>query len=134
MHKEDSAYTWRNDLKEEYQTDELKIVNPLDTELPDGTPKREIDNDYDKVYEYRADIVRSDIGTLSMCDGVLVNWEDDVQMAGTPMELMYAYSNEIETVLVYDGDIKSLSPWLHYYSHEITDALDEGMNYLIDHV
>lgn len=129
MHVED-GYDWRNELKQEYETDDIEIVNPLDTELPDGTPKREIDNDFDVVYEHRNEIVKTDIGILSMCDGILVNWIDDVQMAGTPMEMMYAYTNEIETVMAYEGKIKNLSPWLHYYSHEVVDTLDEGIEYL----
>lgn len=112
--------------------DEANNWRDLATELLGGK-----DSVYDPmVRDYRgrelepgiaAEIVENDKEDILMCGHVLVMYEKP--SVGTSMEVLFAWQNEIE-VIVVDRSGRPLSPWLVYHSHHVFKTLEEACAYI----
>lgn len=117
QHAQDNGKGWRALVKENY--DECSWVDPLDTW-----------NTHDEYKEWTdIDIVEDDLFMLDDCRGLLVHWEE-VATCGTPMEMRYAYNNNIFTVVQTTIPKEKLSPWLRYHVNCIVETFDEAVNTL----
>jgi nucleoside 2-deoxyribosyltransferase len=72
-------------------------------------------------------IVEEDLRLIDGCRALLVHWEE-VPTCGTPMEIRYAYANDIFTVVQHTLD--DPSPWLTYHAHVEVEAFQEAVDTL----
>lgn len=111
----DYGKTWRKELKEKYTQIEWK--DPL--ERTDYSDEKILD------YNDSIEIVESDLSLIDESDCLLVNWEEEVPTCGTPMEVRYAYSNNIPVVV--KSSLDSISPWMIYHSDAVVDTFEEAI-------
>lgn len=74
-----------------------------------------------------AEIVENDKADIDQCQALLVYY--DKPSVGTSMEILYAWQQRIDIVLV-DRSGAPLSPWLIYHCHRIVKTLDEACDLL----
>lgn len=130
LHKQD-VVAWREALEDKYKLyDNVELINPLDQNPSEH--KASMIDDHEEIYFHRNEIVRSDLVALRKATGLLVNWVPDVETAGTPMEMVYAVQWSTPIALVYSGNEKMLSPWLHYHADEVFDILEDGIEFLLE--
>jgi len=136
QHKEETGLkTWREVVEEKCKdSEELNPFNPLYMRLPDGRFKTEIRDEKEVVHEYQEEIVESDLREIRNCEAMMVNWEKGVETAGTPMEMIYGKQHSVDVVIVFDGDVTHLSPWLNYHSDKVVDSFDEAIEYIKNNV
>jgi len=71
------------------------------------------------------EIVELDLADVDRCDVVLANcWKGGW---GTPMEIMYAWMNDIPILVVVPPDLPFVSPWLQYHAQDIYTSLDNAL-------
>lgn len=127
-----AANGWREVIEDVYE-DELSvhIVNPLKLELSDGRTKLDICGNDELVDHFGDEIVETDLACIRGCTGVLVNWDDSTQTAGTPMEMMHAKEYGVPVALVYKGNPRNISPFLKYFSDIVFRSIKNGMDFLV---
>lgn len=140
QHVDDGGKGWRNRLTAEYDDASIEFLNPLDKYdatvedviwvEPGDEPHQDTVEDYEEVIT-TVELVEGDKDLIDESDAVLLRY-DDVQMWGSPMEMMYAF-DRMRPVVVWDGrDDRTgrLSPWIHYHADFIGHSADEVMLYL----
>lgn len=118
QHAQDRGKGWRNIVKGYY--DECEWVDPFDKY--DTTTEEGEEWDVE-------DIVEDDLAMIDDCQGVLVHWEE-VPTCGTPMEMRYAYEQDIFIVVQTTVRHDELSPWLTYHASEIVATFDDAVETL----
>jgi nucleoside 2-deoxyribosyltransferase len=116
QHANDNGKGWRARVKQTY--DECQWIDPLDKY--DAT-----EHEYEEWTDEQ--IVEDDLRMIDDADGLLVHWEE-VPTCGTPMEIRYAYANDIFTVVQHTLD--DPSPWLTYHAHVEVEAFQEAVDTL----
>lgn len=79
MHNADDSNTWRDEMKEEFEN--IEFIDPTDFDL-------------DPV-EDRHEIVWKEFRAIANCDFVFHNYQEGVATYGTPVEIAWAYFNNI---------------------------------------
>ena len=127
---EDSGKAWRDEVIDEFGGT-VEILNPLD-KYDFRNKDMEVVYDAEEVTDQKIhykDIVKNDLQMIDSADVVFVG-HHDVQMIGTPMEIMYC-GHEGIPVVTYDFDgvgMESMSPWMVCYSDEvIEDSLQKAV-------
>jgi len=101
--------------------DEFEWVDPLDKYQTSSKPESAEWTD--------TDVVEDDLAMIDGSDALLVHWEL-VPMAGTPMEIRYAYENAMPIVVQSTVPEKDCSIWLEYHVDDISDTFSEAIDTL----
>lgn len=138
----DDGRGWRDDLGEgrvwfnDDGKNEMLFQNPLDEHEPDDVA------DMDP-----HDLVASDLRQIQNSDALLVRWNTEIPMAGTPMEMCYAHYQLALPIVTWipqlqpseyteffgsKVSIEGLSPWVRYHSDEIVSNEQSAIGKLID--
>lgn len=112
---DDNPNRWRQDIIESNNYNNLEFANPLDLEQ------------FDKEEVRPKDIVHTDLDAIEHCDAILVRWKDDIQMAGTPMEMFFAQGAGVSVVTWYEGEMEDLSPWVKYHTNSFVSSGREAL-------
>lgn len=118
QHAHDDGKGWRQRVKERY--DYIEWLDPFDKY--DSTEPEDQIREMDEVTEEY--IVEEDLKLIHDSDAVLVHWEN-VPSVGTPMEIRYAYVNDIPVVL--QTTVDDPSPWLTYHADSVHETFDEAV-------
>lgn len=141
-HADDGGHGWRDELQERYP--HLVWVNPLDKYdgnandvviMRENSPRGHVVPS-EKELVSSADIVESDKSLIDECDAVLVGWSPSVPACGTPMEVLYAWQNDIPVIswIREDVSFEEISPWLDYHSGFMTSDIEEAVEYIGENV
>lgn len=123
QHVRDYGRGWREWLKSEYSDDvRVAFVDPMDK--------------YDTMDEAEAewtnrDIVQDDLEMIDQSDAMIVHW-DAVPTAGTPMEMFYAFRDNVPVVVQTTLHESDISPWVEYHSHYITETFEDALDALVE--
>jgi len=122
---EDGGLSWRQEVRDKLEP-YYEIESPLDKYNPsvdDVTVVDEANPQDDSEVEFW-EIVRSDKEQIDKSDVLFVG-HANVQMIGTPMEVMYAYERDIPIVIWDMDDVgeKNMSPWFRTHADYISSDL-----------
>ena len=122
---DDGGLSWRREVRDVLE-DYYEIESPLDKYNPSVEDVEVVDeavySDDSKVGYW--EIVRSDKNQIDNSDILFVGHRD-VQMIGTPMEVMYAYERDIP-IVIWDIDNvgeENMSPWFRKHANVIESDL-----------
>ena len=122
---DDGGLSWRQEVREKLEP-YYKIESPLDKYNPSVEDIEVVDQSFpqddSKVVYW--EIVRSDKKQVTKSDVLFVGHKD-VQMIGTPMEVMYAYERNIP-IVIWDMDAigeENMSPWFRKHADVIESDL-----------
>ena len=138
----DAGHGWRDEIEQRWG-DQIEFLNPLDRHDPiaeDFTiwdPRFE--DEPDEPHLTVRDIVEDDLSSIDEADCLLVHWQtydegSPVPMAGTPMEMRYAWHRNMAVITRYAGTLGDVSPWARYHSDEMYSSFDECINHIINEV
>ena len=114
QHAQDHGKGWRNRIKSE--RDEFNWVDPFD----------QYDTKNESQEWTSQEIIENDFFMIDNCRALLVHWEE-VPTCGTPMEIRYAYENDIFVVVQTKINQDDLSPWLKYHVDSIVESFDQAI-------
>ncbi len=123
---DDGGSTWRQKVREKIEP-HYEIESPLDKYNPSVEDIEIVDDavygDDSKVAYW--EIVRSDKQQIKNSDILFVGHKD-VQMIGTPMEVMFAFERDIP-IVIWDIDNtgeSNMSPWFRKHADRIESNLE----------
>jgi len=100
---------------------EFEWIDPLDKYKTSSKPESAEWTD--------TDVVEDDLAMIDDSDALLVHWEL-VPMAGTPMEIRYAYESDMPVVVQSTVPETDRSIWLDYHVDEVADTFSEAIEAL----
>lgn len=118
----DDPWEWHRDIKNEYE--DHSFVNPF------------LLNKYgigdDEVYDNPDEVVEPARDKIAEVDGVFVRYDDEANLMGTAMEILYAYQEGIPVVVwnVSESD-RRVSPWLLFHTRYVGTDRDRAMKCLL---
>ena len=124
---DDSGSEWRDKVEVAGQ-DWFTFYNPLDKYDVRADNLEVVDevvpvSESEKKVSIQS-IVEADKEMVDMCDVVLVGHKD-VQMIGTPMEVMYAFDRDVP-IVIWDMDNvgeENMSPWFRFHADYVEEEL-----------
>jgi nucleoside 2-deoxyribosyltransferase len=141
-HADDGGHGWRDAVERQHPN--LVWVNPLDKydghandvviQRAHGPRGVAVGPGVELVSS--AEIVESDKEMVEQADAVLVGWSPSIPACGTPMEVLFAWENDVPVVAWIREDVgfESVSPWLDYHSDYMTKEVDDAVEYIENNV
>lgn len=123
---DDGGAGWRTRVEKVF-VPHYKILNPLDKYNIPASDVEIVDEFVSKSEDSRVSVhnlVKNDKDMIDECDILFVG-HFDVQMIGTPMEVMYAFERDIP-VVIWDAEgtgSNNMSPWFRKHSEIIESDL-----------
>ncbi len=113
---EDEGRNWRGMATALLDEHDIKVVDPYDFEKEVCIPEL---------------LVKTDLGWILRCQGMIINASQGVETWGTPMEVLWAHIHRVITV-AFVQDTRP-SPWLMYHSG-VVKTLDQAVERVAWHI
>ena len=104
---EEERKAWRRVTGELLSHHNIQAVNPYDFEP--SNPKV---------------LVRTDLHEVLRCQGMIINASQDVEVWGTPMEVLWAHMHRVINI-AFVGELEP-SPWLSYHA-KVVPTLEQAV-------
>lgn len=109
---EEEGKGWKGRAKELLNEHGITVFDPYDFEQDVSNPKL---------------LIKTDLSHIIQSHGMLINASQNAIVWGSPMEVLWAYQNDIINV-AFTGTAR-VSPWLSFYS-TTTKTLDQAVENL----
>lgn len=111
VEKADDPETWRTRMVENFEN--IEFFNPVEMGLDP--------------WEDRYQLVWEQLATIRNCDYLFVNYIPGVETYGTPMEMMWAFINNVPVITWSDVDPEDMPVYAVMFSDYINDRLARCM-------